>query len=60
MLNKQSSQIQPQTDLFRPLLLDFIGTTRHLVVLSQQINWKAIEDGLAHRYSKFGASAKPI
>lgn len=60
MLSKQSSQIQPQTDLFRPLLLDFIDTTHHLVVLSQQINWKAIEDGLAHRYSKFGAPAKPI
>jgi IS5 family transposase len=60
MLRKQASQSSPQTNLFRPLLLDFINTKNELVILSQQVNWSRIECELAQYYTNFGAPAKPI
>ena len=60
MLRKQASQSSPQTNLFRPLLLDFINTKNELVILSQQVNWSRIEGELAQYYTNFGAPAKPI
>lgn len=60
MRTKSPSQFQPQTDLFRPLLAEFINTKHELVVLGQKINWDAIEKELAVYYPNFGAPAKPI
>ena len=60
MLRKQAPQSTPQTNLFRPLLLEFINPKNELIVLGQQINWDRIEEQLARYYTNFGAPAKPI
>ena len=60
MLRKQAPQSTPQTNLFRPLLLEFINPKNELIVLGQQINWGRIEEQLAGYYTNFGAPAKPI
>jgi IS5 family transposase len=60
MLRKQAHQSTPQTNLFRPLLLEFINPKNELIVLGQQINWGRIEEQLAGYYTNFGAPAKPI
>jgi IS5 family transposase len=60
MLRKQAPQSAPQTNLFRPLLLEFINPKNELIVLGQQINWGRIEEQLAGYYTNFGAPAKPI
>ena len=60
MLTQSLSQTQPQMNLFKPLLAEFINTRHELVVLSQKINWGLIEKELAQYYPNFGAPAKPI
>jgi IS5 family transposase len=60
MLRKQAPQSAPQTNLFRPLLLEFINPKNELIILGQQINWGRIEEQLAGDYTNFGAPAKPI
>ena len=60
MLSKQAPQSAPQTNLFRPLLAEFINPKNELIVLGHQINWGRIEDQLAGFYTNFGAPAKPI
>jgi len=60
MLTKTPAQSQPQMDLFKPLLAQFINTKHELVILSQSINWDSIEKELAQYYPNFGAPAKPI
>ena len=60
MLTKSLAQSQPQMDLFKPLLAQFINTKHELVILSQKINWDSIEKELAQYYPNFGAPAKPI
>ena len=52
MYRKQASQSSPQTNLFRPFLLDFINTKNELVILSQQVNWSRIEGELSQYYTK--------
>ena len=60
MLTKSPAQSQPQMDLFKPLLAQFINTKHELVILSHNINWDSIEKELAQYYPNFGAPAKPI
>lgn len=60
MLTQSPSQTQPQMNLFKPLLADFINVRHELVVLGQKINWGLIESELAQYYPNFGAPAKPI
>ena len=60
MLKKSTTQSNPQTNLFTPVLASFINQKHELVVLSQKINWIKIETDLVLFYSKIGATAKPI
>ena len=60
MLKKGAIQSQPQTNLFRPLLVDFINQKHELVFLSQKINWAHVEAELSGFYARMGAPAKPV
>lgn len=51
---------QNQRELFRPLLSDFINMHHELVLLSQKIDWKQLEDEFADLYSHTGQPAMPI
>lgn len=51
---------QNQRELFRPLLSDFIDMRHELVLLSQKIDWKQLEDEFADLYSHTGQPAMPI
>lgn len=54
------SPIQGQKDLFQPLLKEFIDMNHELVLLSQEINWKELEEGFSSLYSNTGTPAKPV
>jgi transposase, IS5 family len=49
-----------QSDLFRPLLIDFINLNHELVHLSAKINWSVIEQAFSSHYSNTGTPSKPI
>jgi len=51
---------QNQREFFRPLLSDFIDMRHELVLLSQKIDWKQLEDEFADLYSHTGQPAMPI
>jgi len=51
---------QKQSELFAPLLEDFIDMHHELVLLSRAINWKKIEEKLSKYYSHTGKPSKPI
>jgi IS5 family transposase len=50
----------PQTDLFRPLLIDFINLNHELVHLSAKIDWAVFEQEFSSLYSSTGTPSKPI
>ncbi|MEI2758694.1 MAG: transposase [Bacteroidia bacterium] len=54
------SPIQGLKDLFQPLLREFIDMNHELVLLSQEINWKELEEGFSSLYSNTGTPAKPV
>lgn len=43
-----------QKDLFQPLLSEFINLEHELVLLSEKINWKELEDEFSPLYSSTG------
>jgi IS5 family transposase len=49
-----------QSDLFKPLLLDFIDTRHELVLLANKIDWNHLEKELSVYYSKQGQPSMPI
>lgn len=51
---------QNQKNLFQPLLKEFIDLNHELVLLSQKIDWKSLENEFTSLYSNTGAPAKPI
>ena len=51
---------QKQRNLFAPLLSDFIDMGHELALLSQEIDWKHIEDGLSGYYSHTGQPSMPV
>lgn len=51
---------QKQSELFVPLLEDFIDMNHELVLLSKAIDWKTIEKELSVYYSHTGKPSKPI
>lgn len=51
---------QDQRNLFLPQLTDFIDMGHELVLLSDKINWKQIEDNLSKFYSHTGQPSMPI
>ena len=57
MIGKSPSQ--KQRELFRPLLSDFIDMNHELILLSQKIDWKELEDEFSGLYSNTGQPAMP-
>lgn len=51
---------QKQSDLFNPLLEDFIDMNHELVLLSKAIDWKKLEEKLSVYYSHTGKPSMPI
>ena len=51
---------QNQKNLFQPLLKEFIDLNHELVLLSQKIDWKSLENEFASLYFNTGAPTKPI
>lgn len=49
-----------QKDLFQPLLSEFINLEHELVLLSEKINWKELEEDFSPLYSRTGTPSKPI
>lgn len=43
-----------QTNLFKPLLVDFIDLRHELVLLAKTIDWRELEKELTEYYSKKG------
>jgi IS5 family transposase len=54
------SPIQEQKNIFQPLLKEFIDMNHELVLLSQEINWKELEEEFSSLYSNTGTPGKPI
>jgi hypothetical protein len=52
MLGKKINQ--NQTNMFSPLLTDFINLSHELVLLSKDIQWQNIENQLSKFYSHTG------
>jgi transposase, IS5 family len=50
----------PQSDLFRPLLIDFINLNHELIHLSTKIDWSVFEQEFSVLYSNTGTPSKPI
>lgn len=55
-----TSPSKSQSDIFRPLLTDFIDTDHELVVLADRIEWDYFEEAFASHYSHTGQPAMPI
>nr|WKN37955.1 IS5 family transposase [Tunicatimonas sp. TK19036] len=51
---------QNQTDMFIPLLKDFINMQHELVLLADKIDWHELEESLQDKYSDRGTRAKPL
>ena len=49
-----------QSDLFKPLLVDFIDMRHELVLLANKIDWKHLEKELSVYYSHKGQPSMPI
>ncbi len=49
-----------QKDLFQPLLSEFIDLEHELVLLSEKINWKELENEFSPLYSSTGTPSIPI
>ena len=49
-----------QSNLFKPLLVDFIDMHHELVLLAKKINWRELEKELSEYYSKKGQPSMPI
>lgn len=51
---------QNQTNMFTPLLQDFINMQHELVLLSERVDWKELEKSLEDKYSNRGTRSKPL
>ncbi len=51
---------EPQYDLFKPLLIDFISPKRSLVSLTKMVEWESIEKEFGKYYSTNGRPSVPI
>ncbi|KAF0151238.1 MAG: transposase IS4 family [Ignavibacteria bacterium] len=49
-----------QTNLFKPLIVDFIDLRHELVLLAKTIDWRGLEKELTEYYSKKGQPSMPI
>jgi len=49
-----------QSELFRPMLVDFVDMSHELVLLADKINWSYFENEFSVFYSKIGNSSHPI
>lgn len=49
-----------QSELFRPMLVDFINNKHELVLLSEKIDWNYFENEFSPLYSKVGNPSHPI
>ncbi len=58
MLGK--SPQQKQKNLFAPLLREIVNPGHELVLLSNKINWKNLEEKLSDHYSHTGQPSKPV
>lgn len=50
----------PQSELFRPMLVDFIDKTHGLVLLAEKIDWDYFEDEFEPLYSRVGKPSLPV
>jgi transposase, IS5 family len=57
MLGKNPNK---QSELFRPMLVDFIDMNHELVLLSEKIDWSYFENEFSVLYSKTGNPSHPI
>ena len=51
---------QKQSELFRPMLTDFIDPKHELVLLAEKIDWNYFENEFSQLYSKIGNVSHPI
>lgn len=56
----RKSDKNPQANLFKPLLKDFIDTNHELVVLSKEIDWDIVQDEFSVYYKDFGRPSVPL
>lgn len=56
----RKSDKNPQINMFKPLLNDFIDTNHELVILSGEIDWATIEDEFSVFYKDFGRPSVPL
>ncbi len=57
---KGSSEVNTQRELFRPMLVDFIDMKHELVLLSNKIDWKHLDQELSKYYSSMGRPSMPV
>lgn len=57
MLGKKPNK---QSELFRPMLTDFIDTNHELILLTEKIDWNYFENEFSVLYSKTGSPSHPI
>ncbi|MDT8414303.1 MAG: transposase, partial [Flavobacteriaceae bacterium] len=50
----------PQSELFRPMLVDFIDKSHELFLLSEKIDWDYFENEFEPLYSHIGKPSVPI
>lgn len=58
MLGKSPNQ--KQKNLFAPTLKEIVNPGHELVILSERLDWKAIEEKFSDKYSKTGQPSKPV
>ena len=56
----RKSDKNPQINLFKPLLNDFIDTDHQLVTLSKEIDWDTVQDEFSMYYKDFGRPSVPL
>jgi len=56
----RKSERNPQIDLFKPLIKDFINPSHELVKLSQEIDWDVVQDDFCEFYKDFGRPSVPL
>lgn len=60
LANMLGKNPQKQSELFRPMLADFIDTKHELVLLSEKIDWNYFDKEFSTLYSKVGNPSHPI
>lgn len=60
MLGKSLDQKHAQSNIFKPLLADFINLNHPLIALAGRLDWLDLEKSFESFYSKTGQPSKPV